>query len=141
MLTGKHRKRHEAKEVNEKPFKCSHCPKSFSFRDYLSRHEKIHRKDNLFKCKKCDREFTTKDYLAKHWKRHSTEKKFMCDKCGQRFAMREDLTKHIRRHEKNREKCIKARKKHREGARQSSLADGVRSRRSERVINSRKINA
>jgi hypothetical protein len=63
---------HKRFHTKEKPFKCSHCPKSFYAQHHLRSHElSVHFPGTEeFPCSLCERKFTTREYLYVHRKWH-----------------------------------------------------------------------
>ncbi|KNZ58752.1 hypothetical protein VP01_1869g3 [Puccinia sorghi] len=52
--------------VQDKPYKCSLCPKSFTRNYDLTRHKSSHIDQRLHRCSKCGRSFNRRDALIRH---------------------------------------------------------------------------
>jgi uncharacterized Zn-finger protein len=52
--------------VEETPYKCALCPKSFKLKNTLNRHMKNHTGQKPYMCKACNKSFVRKDILAGH---------------------------------------------------------------------------
>ncbi|KAH8353334.1 hypothetical protein KR084_010334, partial [Drosophila pseudotakahashii] len=65
-------KRHIMRFHNdERPFKCSHCPKSFGDNYTLKMHIRTHTGEKPFKCSRCPMAFTKDSGLRKHFSHHT----------------------------------------------------------------------
>ncbi|XP_042310115.1 uncharacterized protein LOC121923616 [Sceloporus undulatus] len=84
--------------VEEKPFKCSDCGKSFRMKDKLVRHHKTHTGEKPYGCLDCGKYFSTKYGLFRHHRIHRGEKPYECSYCGKCFRMNYDLIRHNRIH-------------------------------------------
>ena len=59
------------KELEEKPFHCHICPKSFKRSEHLKRHVRsVHSNERPFACHICDKKFSRSDNLSQHIKTH-----------------------------------------------------------------------
>ena len=67
----------------DKTFKCNHCDKTCSRREYLKKHiEAVHEKLKKVNCKLCGKYFYDISRLIVHDKTvHKKEKRFKCLKC------------------------------------------------------------
>lgn len=60
-----------AKELEEKPFHCHICSKSFKRSEHLKRHVRsVHSNERPFACHICDKKFSRSDNLSQHIKTH-----------------------------------------------------------------------
>ncbi|XP_055359386.1 zinc finger protein 1035 [Betta splendens] len=97
--------------LNEKPFKCELCGKSFPLRRYLRRHEQRHRtklasertnqtQEKLFKCTQCHTQFTKAQDLSVHMRIHSEQQfgEYRCDMCYKSFNQWQLLKAHQESH-------------------------------------------
>lgn len=89
--------------TNEKPFKCSMCPKQYKQGNQLAIHKRCHSGERPYKCKLCNLAFRQRNHLDTHQNVHSTEKKFSCDICGVCVGYKYNLISHIKNvHQKER---------------------------------------
>ena len=65
----------------DRPYKCSHCEKSFKDRGTLKAHERIHTNDRPFPCSYCDKKYCTSSDRKKHERFHTNEKPYRCTVC------------------------------------------------------------
>uniref|UniRef100_A0A5S6QC77 C2H2-type domain-containing protein n=1 Tax=Trichuris muris TaxID=70415 RepID=A0A5S6QC77_TRIMR len=85
-----------------KPYKCSHCPKSFANSSYLSQHMRIHLGIKPFgPCQYCGRKFTQLSHLQQHLRTHTGEKPYKCryPGCEKAFSQLSNLQSHSRCHQ------------------------------------------
>ena len=61
-----------------KPYKCSHCSKSFANSSYLSQHMRIHLGIKPYRCEICQRKFTQLSHLQQHIRTHTGDKPYKC---------------------------------------------------------------
>ncbi|XP_052003485.1 uncharacterized protein LOC127658311 [Xyrauchen texanus] len=80
--------------VQNKPYKCSHCPQSFRFPSNLDFHERAHLAKTLFPCPKCGK-FYTKRKIKEHESICNNEElRTACSKCGKYFSKTKYRTAH-----------------------------------------------
>ncbi|XP_062978689.1 zinc finger and SCAN domain-containing protein 23-like [Elgaria multicarinata webbii] len=84
--------------LDDKPFKCLVCGKSFRKKDKLIRHDKTHTGERPYECLECGKSFSTKYGLFRHYRIHKDEKPYECSYCGKFFRMNYDLIRHHRIH-------------------------------------------
>ena len=84
--------------INEKPFKCNQCDKSFVLRRLLRKHEYFH--STKYQCTFCGKKCGQKEHLKNHERTHTGERPFKCqhDGCGKSFNRKCNLVKHQRTH-------------------------------------------
>ncbi|CAL4166398.1 unnamed protein product [Meganyctiphanes norvegica] len=109
----------------EKPFKCSHCNRTFAQKAYLKNHIKIHStekpyqdscteepfklfplnnhlsshaKEKRYQCNHCDRAFNKYNWFMKHIGTHTGDKPYLCNQCGKAFSHNWLLNKHFKNH-------------------------------------------
>ena len=87
--------------LQQAPFTCQTCGKSYKTKDYLQRHEKSH-DASLFMCKKCTQFFPSQELYDMHveMKHGEMERKHICAICGKGFNRVQYLYRHIGMHEK-----------------------------------------
>ncbi|XP_029934385.1 zinc finger protein 852-like isoform X2 [Myripristis murdjan] len=78
-----------------RPFKCNHCPKSFSKLRYFIGHEWKHTGRLPFQCAQCHMRFKHDADLVSHLRVHTREKPFLCADCGKAFSCRSNLRRHL----------------------------------------------
>ena len=61
-----------------KPYKCSHCSKSFANSSYLSQHMRIHLGIKPYRCEICQRKFTQLSHLQQHIRTHTGDEPYKC---------------------------------------------------------------
>lgn len=86
------------RNVDEKPYKCTKCSKSFSQSSTLFQHKKIHTGKKSHKCADCGKSFFQSSNLIQHRRIHTGEKPYGCDECGERFKQSSNLIQHQRIH-------------------------------------------
>ncbi|XP_057624059.1 LOW QUALITY PROTEIN: zinc finger protein 22-like [Chionomys nivalis] len=86
------------RNVDEKPYKCSRCSKSFGQSSTLFQHQKIHTGKKSHKCADCGKSFFQSSNLIQHRRIHTGEKPYKCDECGERFKQSSNLIQHQRVH-------------------------------------------
>lgn len=86
---------------DEKPYKCTDCPRRFSLKSYLNAHYRTHlgfTKRWYKLCTVCGKECSSKGLLEEHMITHTNEKLFACDVCGQEFNTNRAVVVHRRLH-------------------------------------------
>uniref|UniRef100_A0A673ASX8 Zinc finger protein 865 n=1 Tax=Sphaeramia orbicularis TaxID=375764 RepID=A0A673ASX8_9TELE len=77
--------------TENRPFKCSHCPKAFKRQPHLERHEAIHTGHQPFSCSVCWQKFTQKAHLNRHMLRHTEKKIYSCSICHKNFTRKPQI--------------------------------------------------
>ncbi|CAB4069670.1 Gastrula zinc finger protein XlCGF53.1,Oocyte zinc finger protein XlCOF8.4,Oocyte zinc finger protein XlCOF19,Zinc finger protein 674,Zinc finger protein 132,Zinc finger protein 852,Zinc finger protein 658B,Oocyte zinc finger protein XlCOF6,Zinc finger protein with KRAB and SCAN domains 2,Zinc finger protein 658,Zinc finger protein 782,Zinc finger protein 248,Zinc finger protein 808,Zinc finger and SCAN domain-containing protein 29,Zinc finger protein 845 [Lepeophtheirus salmonis] len=99
-------KNHRALHMQERPFQCSQCTKSFVTKANLLSHIRLHKEtlQNLkpFPCPHCSSHFNCLSNLNRHVRslhfEHSDKKYFLCQDCGKNFTDPSALTAHRKSH-------------------------------------------
>jgi len=90
-------KNHIMLHIDERPFKCSHCDKSFRNNSQLLEHVQIlHSKAQPFSCIDCGQSFYTRAQLCKHSQTKHSNKIFSCQSCEKTFMSSQGLKAHVR---------------------------------------------
>eukprot|EP01084_Bolivina_argentea_P296864 511355_1 len=91
--------------IDNRPFHCSICGKSFGRKSILTMHIKIHNNDRPFKCpfENCNKAFIDRTALKMHVNRHKGIKPHKCSFgiCQKSFVTGYELQRHIRRVHQN----------------------------------------
>uniref|UniRef100_A0A1I7ZLH9 Zinc finger protein n=1 Tax=Steinernema glaseri TaxID=37863 RepID=A0A1I7ZLH9_9BILA len=85
-----------------KPYKCTHCVKSFANSSYLAQHMRIHLGIKPFgPCTYCGKKFTQLSHLQQHIRTHTGEKPYRCKHpgCEKAFSQLSNLQSHSRCHQ------------------------------------------
>lgn len=84
--------------VQEKPYKCMDCGKSFNHNAHLTVHKRIHTGERPYMCKECGKAFSQNSSLVQHERIHTGDKPYKCAECGKSFCHSTHLTVHRRIH-------------------------------------------
>ncbi|XP_006008072.1 zinc finger protein ZFP2-like [Latimeria chalumnae] len=84
--------------IDEKPFQCSVCEKSFKRAWELFSHEVVHNEERPFQCDLCDAAFKRHSDFKSHRLVHTQERPFSCDLCSKKFKRSSNLQEHRRIH-------------------------------------------
>jgi uncharacterized Zn-finger protein len=87
---------HKRTHIDEKPFTCNVCGRSFSLKSSLVKHDRTHTGDKPYACNVCESSFTQKWNLVVHNRTHTGEKPYECGQCEKKFITSSHRTKHIR---------------------------------------------
>lgn len=89
--------------VEQNPFHCTECEKSFQSDDDLVKHWAFHL-DNPHWCAVCEISFQSRHDLRAHQNIHTGAKRFQCKDCGKRFRASFELVAHCQIHNKKEKK-------------------------------------
>ena len=102
-------KTHLMVHLDERPFKCPDCDKSFRNKVQFSEHSNnVHKQEQKHSCSECCVSFSTSSQLSKHQKAKHSNKKFQCHHCDKTFPSSSSLKAHFNRvhnNEKQRTVC------------------------------------
>uniref|UniRef100_A0ACB8FWU6 Uncharacterized protein n=1 Tax=Sphaerodactylus townsendi TaxID=933632 RepID=A0ACB8FWU6_9SAUR len=97
-----HRRSHQAGagiKREERPFLCTKCGESFSWKESLQVHQRTHTaQDGSHACHVCGKTFSRHGNLLTHQRLHTGELPFPCPDCGRSFPSRTSLVAHSRQH-------------------------------------------
>ena len=81
-----------------KPYSCTHCSYSSSYKSYLKSHMKKHTGEKPYKCTYCEGSFANSRYLKRHTMTHTGERPYSCSKCSYTCIRSHHLKSHMRQH-------------------------------------------
>jgi KRAB domain-containing zinc finger protein len=87
--------------VNERPFTCNYCEKTFKTKDARDLHARIHTGIKPFTCEICGASFRQMVHLTTHQRKHTGERPFVCPHCCMAFTTNGNLKKHVTAKHKN----------------------------------------
>jgi len=101
-------KNHIMLHIDERPYKCLHCEKSFRNNPQLLEHVNIlHSKTQPFSCIDCGLSFYSNAQLSKHTQAKHSNEIFSCQLCEKTFMSPQGLKTHVRNvHNKSQTKLI-----------------------------------
>ncbi|KAL0985142.1 hypothetical protein UPYG_G00153380 [Umbra pygmaea] len=74
-----------AAHLQEHPFQCMDCGKSFKWSSRLAHHQRSHNNERPYRCNLCPKAFKGSSALLYHQRSHSGEKPYKCEDCGKAF--------------------------------------------------------
>lgn len=81
---------------DERPFKCTSCPKTFKLESMLRYHESLHKDEKFFECDVCGRTCVNFGNITAHMKSHGNIKPFGCNLCSFTYSNIMKLGAHFR---------------------------------------------
>lgn len=94
----KHIARHRAIHIDDRPFQCELCPKTFRANYGLKKHMLIHSSEAKYQCKVCGKAFKFSYNLTVHMRIHEDVKPFECSICNKTFTTKQWRDKHAQTH-------------------------------------------
>ncbi|XP_041564440.1 zinc finger protein 333 isoform X3 [Drosophila elegans] len=95
-------KRHLRTHIQDRPYKCSQCSKSYTSHSQLKLHLKTHSGERAFKCSVCSKTFNQKSHLGPHLRIHTGERPYKCSICSNSFTLNSTMLSHMRTHSEER---------------------------------------
>ena len=107
---------HEARHIDDKPYKCDECDKTYTASTSLEYHKNmVHRGAQValkYMCNLCGKQFPRKGKLEIHQRTHMKGANVTCDLCGKTFKQPEYLQNHKRYKCKNNEIEVQNKKRY-----------------------------
>ncbi|XP_015034694.2 zinc finger protein 660 [Drosophila willistoni] len=97
--------KHMRQHINEKPYKCDLCHRSFPYPQNLTMHMNTHKNQKrCFSCDNCNESFTTEVQLNEHVRllHMAQHGSFRCPYCPRTFSRNAGLRAHLRLHDNDR---------------------------------------
>jgi hypothetical protein len=91
-------RRHIRVHLNEKPFECTDCGKSFVQRHALTVHRRTHTGERPFECdwEDCGKSFHDSSSLARHKRSHTCERRYTCKICTDDASVPDEVMQQAR---------------------------------------------
>ncbi|MGH0139575.1 UNVERIFIED_CONTAM: hypothetical protein FKN15_042322 [Acipenser sinensis] len=84
--------------IDDKPYRCSACEKTFKRAWELLSHEVVHNSERPFRCHACPARFKRHSDYKSHRMVHTELRPFGCESCGKTFKRSSNLQEHRRSH-------------------------------------------
>ncbi|XP_043934371.1 zinc finger protein 70-like [Protopterus annectens] len=84
--------------IEDKPFRCKACEKTFKRAWELFSHEVVHNEERPYQCDLCDATFKRHSDYKSHKLVHTDDRPFKCEICGKPFKRSSNLQEHRRSH-------------------------------------------